>query len=497
MKGGGVFAIVVGLGVFGGGAQGAAPGVARITNQVHPNVGCPAAVVYKGGPLIEHVKVVTVFWGPAANPYKSQLESFFTAITNSPYFDWLSEYNVTTPTPFSINRGSWIMSFQDSNPTNGSKTILDSDIQAELRKLVDTGTLSTDADTLFMIYFPSDYSITDAFGEKSCSVICGYHAHYTSTSGAPIRYAVLPDVTQPPCSTSAAGGCGLSTIQFNNLTSVSSHELVEAVTDPNTPDTLSWYNSLCGEIGDECNAEEGTVGNLTVQREWSNKYKKCIITPDDFSLTLSPTLATVPAGGSTTVQVNSTIVAGAAVSMALTTSVLPAGVTASFSPAPLQSGSSSTLTFNVDPSTAPGSYAYFVIGTAPNTTHKILGTLEVDDAADMAAPPDAGDSPDLAAPADLAVGDDLAIPSDLATPPDSGSAGADDLGAGGPGSDLAGGPNPHNPAPPDLGRFVVKTPFEVNSGCGCAVGAREVDGSAAWGLLPLAAFALLRRRRRA
>jgi hypothetical protein len=53
------------------------------------------------------------------------------------------------------------------------------------------------------------------------------------------------------------------------LTSTSSHELCEAITD--AIPGRGWYGDANGEIGDICAWKTKTIGNYTVQLEWSNK----------------------------------------------------------------------------------------------------------------------------------------------------------------------------------------------------------------------------------
>jgi len=69
-------------------------------------------------------------------------------------------------------------------------------------------------------------------------------------------------------------GCtgGLSTLDA--LTSTSSHELCEAITDP-IPGQ-GWYDDANGEIGDICAWKTKKVGAYTVQLEWSNKANQCV-----------------------------------------------------------------------------------------------------------------------------------------------------------------------------------------------------------------------------
>jgi hypothetical protein len=58
------------------------------------------------------------------------------------------------------------------------------------------------------------------------------------------------------------------------LTSTSSHELCEAITDP-VPGT-GWYDDVNGEIGDICAWETRKLAAYTVQLEWSNTQKRCV-----------------------------------------------------------------------------------------------------------------------------------------------------------------------------------------------------------------------------
>ena len=61
---------------------------------------------------------------------------------------------------------------------------------------------------------------------------------------------------------------------LDTLTEVSSHELAEAVTDP---DLNAWWDSSTGdEIGDICNRQTTRLGGFLVQTEWSNAANACI-----------------------------------------------------------------------------------------------------------------------------------------------------------------------------------------------------------------------------
>jgi hypothetical protein len=65
-----------------------------------------------------------------------------------------------------------------------------------------------------------------------------------------------------------------SQITERALTSTSSHELCEAITDA-VPGT-GWYDDANGEIGDICAWKTKPLGGYTVQLEWSNKAGQCV-----------------------------------------------------------------------------------------------------------------------------------------------------------------------------------------------------------------------------
>ncbi len=207
-----------------------------------------------GGALIQNAKVFNVFWNQG-NTYRDMLTAFYTSITQSAYFDMLTEYNVSN---YKIGRGSFLGYYEDTNDATKGASIQDSDIGGYLDGLIAANKIpAPDDNTLYQIYYPASVTIT-LQGEKSCSYFCAYHSSY-SHGGQMARYSVIPDVTTAPCK----GGCGSSTTQFNNLTSVSSHEMIEAITDPDGG--TSWYDSTgscnpTGEIGDICNGEQCTSG---------------------------------------------------------------------------------------------------------------------------------------------------------------------------------------------------------------------------------------------
>jgi hypothetical protein len=224
-------------------------------------------VTYRGGPLLQHVKVSTLFWGSAfkGSPDPDYLSGFFTALfADGRYMANLAQYSAGG---YTIGNGEFDTSTTDDQDLPSQVT--DDQIQAEIGAQIAAGHLpQPDADTLYVVVVPGTEPVLDPSGAVSTRHFSAYH--YYSGSGG-FAYAVVIDQTQA------------------QLTKSSSHELAEAVTDPEVDrqSTLGWYDNRNGEIGDIPNAlyaagriarsqwldvlvaSDGT--QYVVQTEWSNK----------------------------------------------------------------------------------------------------------------------------------------------------------------------------------------------------------------------------------
>ncbi|WP_229693287.1 M28 family peptidase [Lentzea pudingi] len=87
----------------------------------------------------------------------------------------------------------------------------------------------------------------------------------------------------------------------------------------------------------------------------------------DFSVSVSPASGSVAAGSSVSATVGTATVSGDPQTVTLSASGLPSGATASFSPASVQTGSSSTLTISTTASVAPGTYPVTITATGSST----------------------------------------------------------------------------------------------------------------------------------
>jgi hypothetical protein len=238
-----------------------------VTPTVEAAAAGPAAtpqLTYRNGPLIAKAEVFTVFWGAAWQQapladMATRLNGFFDGILKSALIDQLAEYSVPG---YKIGHGKRTGSLTITTPAL-KHSVSDTAIQHMLQGLIahHPGVPHPTPNTLYFVYLPPGVRVVQG-GSASCQAFCGYH---NDISGQ-VFYAAMP---YPGCK-----GCTGGLAPFDALTSTSSHELCEAITDP-VPGQ-GWYDDANGEIGDICSWKTKKLGQYTVQLEWSNKAKKCV-----------------------------------------------------------------------------------------------------------------------------------------------------------------------------------------------------------------------------
>jgi hypothetical protein len=191
-------------------------------------------LTYRGGPLIEKVKVSTLFWG--ASWKDSSLPGYFNGLFRSLFDDGrfmanLAQYSASG---YTISNGSFAGT--DTDPQDPTAKVTNTQIQSEIRAQVAAGHLSQpDADTVYFAFMPPGVVVYDGTGANSLEDFAAYHDYRFGSDG--FAYAVIPyDDTLP---------------DPRFMTLYASHELAEAVTDPEPYDsTVAWYDDYYGEIGD-------------------------------------------------------------------------------------------------------------------------------------------------------------------------------------------------------------------------------------------------------
>ncbi|HUJ28073.1 MAG TPA: Ig-like domain-containing protein [Myxococcales bacterium] len=323
---------------------------------------------YFGGPVVPNAKVYAVWWGgagaidPAVTAAHGGIADFFAGVLDSNFIDWLDEYDTDVNamagshsgqpgTNQFIGRGNFAGAFS-LNGVQVVGNLNDSTIQSTLNSAFNGGTLPPpDANTIYAVYFPSGLTIVASDGSQSCLAFGAYHDAVIESSRPNAYYLVMPD-------------CGGS---FSNWTLVTSHEMVEAITDGqptpgSNPDyPQAWNDSGGNEAADLCEGTSGSVatalGSFTVQGIWDERSQGCkvsVFDAQDFSVSVSPNSATLATGASGTYTVKTATTAGSAQSLALSVAA-PAGISASVSPSSITSGGTATLTVTAgSPSASKG-----------------------------------------------------------------------------------------------------------------------------------------------
>jgi hypothetical protein len=240
-------------------------GVAALAEPAH-GVAAAAAprLVYGGGRLLGAVEVVTVFlgeWWAAGQgaALSAELNDFFDFVLTSALIDQLAEYDVPGT---AIGHGSRVGT-QTIGEWTGDGSVTDATLREALQQAIADDTLppASPAASLYFLYLPPGVTVVQG-GGRSCQAFCGYHDDIDGN----VFYAVMP---YPGCN-GCAGGMAL----LDALTTTTSHELCEAITDP-VPGT-GWYDQVHGEIGDVCAWQTKKVGVYAVQLEWSNREGTCV-----------------------------------------------------------------------------------------------------------------------------------------------------------------------------------------------------------------------------
>jgi hypothetical protein len=229
-------------------------------------------------PIIPHVQVETVFYGSVWSAGQqltgyqqingvelateaTDLNQFFSNITNSYYMDGLSQYTGSNGAP---GRGQFLgADFVPDlpgvkpnliNPASWTP-ISDQQIQTMLQNEINNNHIpGPDGNKLYVVFLPPGVGTTgDLLPKTGQPDGGGHHFSFTTNSGVNAYYAVI----EHPLSGFLPKGLPLSSVtnlpnvpRLQQFTYVASHELVEAITDPLVGTNQAAWTGAQGEIGD-------------------------------------------------------------------------------------------------------------------------------------------------------------------------------------------------------------------------------------------------------
>ncbi len=262
-------------------------------------------VLYTGGPVISNVKVVEVYWGANVDAtVQTTVVPFWQSIVDSPYLDWLGEYDTVGLDGGSnqrIRRGSFAGAVTIT-PSNVKTTITVAEVSAELQAQIASKVLPApevdaqgNANTLFAVDFPQGITLDDGTGNKSCAVFCSIAGSIPSGSTR------VPFLAVPYLNGACAGGCGGNNYQ-ESLTIQHSQGLLNLITAPQLDQTSGrgWEDPSQGAIGYLCLSTTSTLASYKVQAGWSDRHAQCIVSDPNLPLcdgTKHPCRPCSPASG--------------------------------------------------------------------------------------------------------------------------------------------------------------------------------------------------------
>jgi hypothetical protein len=205
---------------------------------------------YHGGPLILGTTNIYYIWygNWSGNTATSILPDLATGLGGSPYYNINTTY-YNSGSVAVTNATSYKTSIND-NYSHGT-ALADSDVAAVVSTAITSGALPVDPNAVYFVLTSADVNETSGF----CTSYCGWHTHAT-IAGQDIKYSFVgnPDRCPSACeaqTTSPNGNAGA-----DGMASVISHELEEAVTDP---DLNAWYDATGAENADKCAWKFGTT----------------------------------------------------------------------------------------------------------------------------------------------------------------------------------------------------------------------------------------------
>jgi hypothetical protein len=231
---------------------------------------------YHGGPVILGTTNVYYIWygNWSGNTATSILTDLAGNIGGSSYFNINTTYYNGSNQHVS-NAVHYAGSTTDSY--SQGTALSDGQIQAVVASAISSNQVPKDTNAVYFVLTSSDVTATSGF----CTQYCGWHTHGT-IGGSDIKYSFVgnPDRCPSACEAQTTGPNGNA--GADGMASIISHELEEAVTDP---DLNAWYDRRGMENADKCawtfgslsTAANGSKYNMTlgnrnylIQQNWVN-----------------------------------------------------------------------------------------------------------------------------------------------------------------------------------------------------------------------------------
>ena len=227
-------------------------------------------ITYHGGPVILGTTNIHYIWyGNWSSGDKTILTDLAQSIGGSPYFNINTTYY--NGSNVHVSNAVAYAGAANDNYSHGT-SLSDSAIQS-----IVAAQNPTDTNGVYFVLTSADVNETSGF----CTQYCGWHTHGT-INGRDIKYAFIGNPARCPSACTNGTGAPNGSVGADGAASIISHELEEAVTDP---DLNAWYDNRGRENADKCawtfgstyTTPNGGVANMKlgsrdflIQQNWVN-----------------------------------------------------------------------------------------------------------------------------------------------------------------------------------------------------------------------------------
>jgi outer membrane protein assembly factor BamB len=249
------------------------------------------ALLYNGGPVMQSGSVnYAIFWEPptlqdgestgVSATYNSLLERYFSDSGGSSLYGTATQY-YDAFTGHIVNNSSFGGAWVDTAPYPASDCtdsatpggcLTDAQIEAEVTQAMSVNGWTGGMNHMFFVFTSDGEGSCFDSSNNACSFTyyCAYHSVFSDNNNNPVIYANMPYTG------TNLSACGVSTSPNNDFDAdstinVTSHEQMEAVTDPLLN---AWYDSQGNEIGDKCawNFGDVSLDNGQANEQWNQHY---------------------------------------------------------------------------------------------------------------------------------------------------------------------------------------------------------------------------------
>jgi hypothetical protein len=250
----------------------------------HPNprgLIYPDDLAYFGGTLMKSAAAHNIY---VNCPAKNQScwgapEPFQIGLKGSTYAALLKQYTGSGPNAYSFS-DSTSVSFK----VYRGAALYENDLFAIIHNVAATLKKSGYSD-IYHVFLPKGTDTCFDFSRQCYSPdhnptfwFCAYHGTVKFSDLGLIVYSIEPYQDVSFCATRKSSGASEVT---NSTISTLAHETFESITDPGPK--LAWYNTIGGEVADECQffVQSVKIGGIVYNSQpmYSNKYHACATNP--------------------------------------------------------------------------------------------------------------------------------------------------------------------------------------------------------------------------